>query len=97
MRQMQRPRARPVPHMAAGESDRGVWCQCRVDALCCVSAVAAANQGGRPVSDSEMVPLSTADRRLIVSALWWVRQTQPTTPMAVEMEALMGRLEAADE
>jgi len=49
------------------------------------------------VSDSEMVPLSTADRRLIVSALWWVRQTQPTTPMAVEMEALMGRLEAADE
>lgn len=49
------------------------------------------------VSDSEMVSLSTADRRLIVSALWWVRQTQPTTPMAVEMEALMGRLEAADD
>jgi len=42
-----------VPHMAAGESDRGVWCQCRVDALCCVSAVAAANQGGRPVSEPE--------------------------------------------
>ena len=49
------------------------------------------------MSDSEMVPLSTADRRLIVSALWWGRQIQPPAPMAVEMEALMGRLEAADE
>jgi len=49
------------------------------------------------VSDSEMVPLSTADRRLIVSALWWARQTQPTTPMAVEMEALMDRLAVVDD